>query len=221
MKQLAFDLVPPPAPTLDNFVVGVNAELVQRLRALGSAPASERSLYLWGPPGSGRTHLLHATIGQLRERGLRAAYIDAAALTAHARSQVQAAAVDDVDTLDEAGAAALFTLFNQVRDSGGIFAAAGSVPPARLPLRADLVTRLGWGLVYELHALTDSEKAQALAEHAAMRGFSLAPEVARYLLARSQRDMGSLITTVDALDRYSMETKRAVTVPLLRELLER
>ena len=217
VKQLAFELVPPPAPTLENFVSGSNGELLERLRTLGISPASERSVYIWGAPGSGRTHLLRAVVDRLHSRGMRAVY---AGNLVDAPVQAQAVAVDDVDALDEVAAAALFTLYNRLRDSGGIVIAAGAQPPARLTLRADVVTRLAWGLVYELQPLTDAEKVHALAEHAAGRGFTLAPEVVHYLLAHAPRDMGSLIATVDALDRYSMETKRAVTVPLLRELLE-
>jgi DnaA family protein len=217
LKQLAFELVPPPAPTLENFVSGANGELLERLRTLGASPASERSVYIWGPPGSGRTHLLRATVDHLQSRGMRAAYaIDVADVP----MELNAVAVDDVDALDETAAAALFTLYNSLRENGGIVIAAGAEPPARLTLRADVVTRLAWGLVYELRPLTDAEKAHALAEHAAGRGFTVAPEVVRYLLAHAPRDMGSLIATVDALDRYSMETKRPATVPLLRELLE-
>jgi DnaA family protein len=220
LKQLAFDLVPPPAPTLDNFVTARNAELLLRLRALGASAGGERAIYLWGVPGSGRTHLLRGTIAKLQARGVRSAYLAGAAAVTTASPDLDAVAVDDVETLDEAAAAALFTVYNAVRESGGAFIAASSVPPAQLALRSDVATRLAWGLVFEVHALTDGEKAQALAEHAAARGFSLAPEVARYLLARSKRDMGSLVATVDALDRYSMETKRPVTVPLVRELLD-
>jgi DnaA family protein len=86
-------------------------------------------------------------------------------------------------------------------------------------LRADVVTRLAWGLVYEVHALTDPEKAQALAAQAAARGFRLQPEAVQYLLTHARRDMRTLIATVDALDRYSLEAKRPVTLALLRELL--
>ena len=221
MKQLAFDLAQPASPTLDNFVVGRNAELVQRLRAVAQGSASERALYVWGERGSGRTHLLRATSAALRARGIRAPYVaDGDELQGEAARGAQALAVDDVDRLDDAAQAALFKRYNDVRENGGIFVAAGSAPPAELRLREDVVTRLAWGLVYEIHALSDDEKMRALSEHAASRGFGLAPEVSRYLLARSQRDMGSLMATMEALDRYSMETKRPVTVPLVREMLE-
>jgi DnaA family protein len=90
----------------------------------------------------------------------------------------------------------------------------------QLKLREDLVTRLAWGLVYQVHALTDENKAQALADHATSRGFRLAPEVSDFLLTRARRDLPTLLATLDALDRYSLETRRPVTVPLARELLQ-
>jgi DnaA family protein len=89
----------------------------------------------------------------------------------------------------------------------------------QLGLRPDLVTRLGWGLVYQVHALTDADKSEALEHYAAARGFSLQPEVRQYLLARVRRDLPTLLAMLDALDRYSLEAKRPITVPLLRELL--
>ena len=100
----------------------------------------------------------------------------------------------------------------------GVLAGAAA-PPAQLTLREDLATRLAWGLVFQVHALTDESKAQALAEHAASRGFRLAPEVSDFLLTRARRDLPTLLATLDALDRYSLETRRPVTVPLVRELL--
>jgi DnaA family protein len=83
-----------------------------------------------------------------------------------------------------------------------------------------VVTRLGWGLVFQVHGLSDEEKIEALQSHAAARGFELAPGVANYLLRHWRRDLPSLLAALEALDRYSLETKRPVTVPLLRELLQ-
>ncbi|HET9664387.1 MAG TPA: hypothetical protein VFP00_09160 [Burkholderiales bacterium] len=96
----------------------------------------------------------------------------------------------------------------------------GNVPPAKLLLRQDLITRLAWGLVYEVHPLADDEKAQALRRRAAERGFLLADEVCAYLMTRASREMSVLLGILDALDRYSLQTKRPVTVALARELLQ-
>jgi DnaA family protein len=128
-------------------------------------------------------------------------------------------ALDDVDRLDGNGEVAVFDLYNALRERGGALLASAAAPPAQLALRGDLATRLAWGLVYQVHALTDENKAQALAERAASRGFQLAPEVSDFLLTRARRDLPTLLATLDALDRYSLETRRPVTVPLARELL--
>jgi DnaA family protein len=220
VKQLAFDFVPPARPTLDNFIVGRNAEAVERLRELAARREGERFVYLWGASASGRTHLLRATLAALRDSGTRVVYCGADAdLLALEPEAVDAAAVDDVDNYGGLAQGALFRLYNALREKGGTLIAAGSMAAARLPLRADIVTRLAWGLVYEIHALSDAEKAQALAEHAAVRGFSLRPEVVRYLLTHARRDMRTLMALVESLDRYSLEAKRPITLSLLRELL--
>ena len=94
-----------------------------------------------------------------------------------------------------------------------------SLPPLQLPLREDLRTRLGSGLIYRLHPLSDSEKVSALKAQAAARALPLPQEALTYLLARAPRDMRSLSGLLAALDRYSLEQQRPITLPLLREVL--
>jgi DnaA family protein len=89
-----------------------------------------------------------------------------------------------------------------------------------LPLREDLRTRLGWGLVYEVLPLADNEKPTALAAYARQRGFALSPDVIDYLLRHGRRDMQSLLRALAALDRLSLATKRPITVPLLKGWLQ-
>jgi DnaA family protein len=88
-------------------------------------------------------------------------------------------------------------------------------------LRDDLRTRLGWGLVYEVAPLADTEKPAALAAYALQRGFRLADDVIGYLLAHGRRDMPALLSTLVALYRHSLATKRPITVPMLRDWLQR
>lgn len=221
MKQLALDFANPPLPTLENFVAGRNTELVENLRRLVGENAPERFIYLWGLPGCGRSHLLKGAVAAAHGNGLSATYIACAPGTQlpEGNGRMDCFALDDVDRLDSEQQVAAFHLHNTLRDHHGAFVAAGAAPPVQLRLRADLVTRLGWGLVYQVHALTDEDKARALADHAVLRGFSLPPEVCEFLMTRGRRDMPSLIATLDALDRHSLETKRPITVPLARELL--
>ena len=213
MRQLILDLLPEAPPRLDNFVVGGNAEALTGLAAWLAPESRESSLFLWGEAGAGKTHLLHAS---------EARYSDAVTDPdlAELGEMQPLHAVDNVDVLSEAGQIALFNLFNRLRAAGGRLLTAGSQPPRQLALREDLRTRLGSGLIYRLHTLTDGEKIDALTAHATARGLRLPPDGLNYLLARAPRDMRSLTAFLIALDRYSLEHKRAITLPLLREVLQ-
>ena len=221
MSQLLLDIVPDSQPTLENFVVGRNLELLSALRH-ALAGGSERCFYVWGETGSGKSHLLQACVRLALDAQRSAIY-------AHGSVPQSAAvvAVDDVEQLvasaqdGEAAQIELFNLYNQMRDSGGMLLLSGKQSPLHLKLRDDLRTRLGWGLVYQMHVLSDEEKAQALVQHAHSRGFVLPPEVTQYLLRHGRRDLPSLMAALDALDAHSLSLHRAPSVPLLKEVLQR
>ncbi len=219
MKQLLLDIAHAPAPTLDNFVPGRNGELVAALYALANDASHERFVYLWGAAGCGRSHLLRAVADFARGNGRRTACYGAEESAFDAGADTFAVA-DDVHKLAEAPQIPLFNLYNRIHAGRGVLLTSGDAAPAQLALRADLRTRLSAGLVYQVHGLNDDEKAAALRAHAEARGFHLTDDVRAYLLRHAQRDLPSLLTLLDALDRYSLQTKRAVTVPLLRELLK-
>jgi len=210
-RQLVLELLAPAAPTLENFVIGRNAEAVEALGRLAAGAAGERIVYLWGEPGCGRSHLLQALAAVPGARPWRADEApDAGGLTL----------VDDVEQLDEAAQISLFNRLNAVRArADAACVAAGSLPPARLPLREDLRTRLAWGLVYRLQPLADDEKAEALRKHAAARGLAVGGDVIGYLLTHLPRDMRTLTAALDALDGFALAHKRALTVALARQWL--
>lgn len=222
MKQLALDFASIPPPTLHNFVAGRNGELLQNLQRFAMTQGGERSVYVWGAPGSGRSHLLKGVVDAACAMGADAVYVACSgeARLADDLGCHDCVAVDDVQHLDAQAQIALFNICNALRERDGALLASGNTPPAQLALRQDLVTRLGWGLVYQVHALSDDEKAQALQRQAAERGFTLADDVCAYLLTHAPRDMSSLLALLDGLDRHSLEVKRPVTVALARELLQ-
>jgi len=196
MQQLGLDILAPRAPTLDNFVAGANSEVLATLRALTDGRLAESVVYLWGEAGSGRSHLLLAA----QRPGITPA--------------------DDVDALDAEAQVALFNRINEARESGGTVLAAGSAPPARLALREDLRSRLGWGLVYRVKALTDDDKRLWLRAEGARRGLEIGADVISYLLSRVRRDMPFLEALVEHLDRHALEQQRRISVPLVREALK-
>ena len=226
MKQLLLDIQPAPSPSLQNFVAGQNHEAIASISALLNGFTIQDSklnslavqdsklnsftlqdsklnsfelpnfIYLWGASGSGKTHLLQAA-------------------KAHG-----ATVADDVHLLNDEAQIALFNQFNQLKDAGNILITAGLHAPTQMGLRDDLATRLAWGLVYQLQPLSDAEKAQALKNHAAERGMKLPDEVVDYCLRHLRRDLPTLMATLDALDEWSLTTKKPVTVPMLKKLLQ-
>jgi DnaA-homolog protein len=214
MTQLLLGIGPDWVPTLANFVAGRNVELLAALRDALGVTRGERALYVWGETGSGKSHLLQAAVGQAQAAGMSAVYA-----CGEVPDAAQVVAVDEVEELDDAAQIALFALYNRLRESGGLLLMSGTQAPAFLALRDDLRTRLGWGLVYQVHALNDGEKAQALQQHALARGFELPNEVTTYLLRHGRRDLPALLATLDALDDHCMRLKRAATVPLLKEVM--
>jgi DnaA-homolog protein len=204
MKQLLLDIQPAPPPSLENFVVGQNAEVLDSLKQVVSGQSDVRFVYLWGPTGSGKSHLLQAC-----------------AMLAP-KYELPLTTADDVDGYTDEAQIALFNQFNHLRENtaAGVLIATGAASPMQMNLREDLATRLAWGLAYQLHPLTDEEKALALRNHARERGMNMPDEVVDYCLRYLRRDLPTLMATLDALDEWSLTTKKPVTVPMLRKLLQ-
>ncbi|MBC7490265.1 MAG: DnaA regulatory inactivator Hda [Glaciimonas sp.] len=238
MRQLLLDITADDAQTLDTFVTGNNQEalhFLQQLIAPSNASVTapgDRFVYLWSQSGAGKSHLLQAFA-----RATHAHLIAAADLNAHHATKYNKAysaglfhfspddtgyLIDDCDKLCAEDQILAFALFNQIREHGGWLINSGGQPPTELTntVREDLRTRLGWGLIYQLHGLSDAEKISTLTQAAQARGLTLSSGVLPYLTTHFRRDMRSLMAKLDELDRYSLETKRPITLPLLRRLLQ-
>ena len=213
MRQLLLDFTQAPAPTFANFVHGGNVELACALEAAVKGESPERVIYVWGEPGAGKTHLLKAFAGASRGN---ARYVPARDFADAGAAPVFA--LDDVEKLTDEEQVSLFNAFNE--RSFETLLVSASAAPRDVAIRRDLATRLATGLTYRVIALTDAEKRTALAAHARSRGFAIPDEVTAYLLTHARRDMGSLIAALDSLDRFSLETGRPVTVPLLKAALQ-
>jgi len=211
MRQLILDLLPESPPTLDNFVAGGNTETLALFTEWLAGTRLDTSFCLWGEAGSGRSHLLLASGFTYAD-----ATLDPSLKNTPAAEQL---AVDHVEKLNDSGQIALFNHFNRLKMAAGMLLTAADQPPAHLALREDLRTRLGSGLICRLQPLSDAEKADALAAQARERALKLTPEIIDYLMRHAPRDMRTLSSIIVALDHYTLEQKRAVTLPLLRELL--
>jgi DnaA family protein len=217
MQQIPLAIGPEPLPTFDSFLPGPNAAAHEHLKSL-VLPAAP--VYLWGPAGSGKTHLLRALAHQLQLQGQRVGWFDAdTPVPWPLAADWSLVVIDRCESLDEAAQHAAFTLFVEATVQGVQIAAAGRLPPVDLGLRDDLRTRLGWGHVFALQPLSEAETRAALRRESDRRGIFLSDDVMDHLLTRFERDMSSLMKLLDRLDQFSLARSRAITVPLLKTML--
>ena len=217
MKQMPLPISPPPADSFDTLVVGPNAHALQHLRSL-MLPAAP--VYLWGQAGTGKTRLLRTLAASRQAEGERVGWFDDhTPLPWELDAGWSLVVVDDADQLDAARQQAAFALFVDAGTHGVQWAAAGHGPPVDLPLRDDLRSRLGWGHVFALQPLAESDTRAALRREADRRGILLNDDVMDYLLTRLKRDMSHLMNLLDRLDGFALAEQRAVTIPLLKKML--
>ena len=226
MQQLVLDMGLAPRPTLDNFLADGNDDAVAHLRLWAGNPLrSPVPTYLWGASGSGKTHLLQAVRDVVRGQGGGVGWLDASTLAPPEFDDAWAVVVlDECHLYSAAQQAAAFNWFvnaqTPVHGPARWVLAAGEAPPADLVLREDLRTRLGWGHVFQLRLLGDAERRAVLQRAADERGVVLTDEVVDFMLNRFSRDLGSLMQLLDRLDGYALRTQRAITIPLLKAMLE-
>jgi DnaA-homolog protein len=226
MQQIALDIGLSTGPTLANFFVGPNSAVLQHLDLWVGAKSSARQrspvpTYLWGAEGCGKTHLLKAAREALREQGARVGWMDASTLEPLPFDEAWAAVLmDDVHlyTADQQHMA--FNWFVNAQTHQRPVLAAGTLAPVALQLRDDLRTRLGWGHVFGLHALGESERRSVLRKAADARGLFLKDEVMDFMLHRFSRDLGSLMELLNMLDGYALQTQRAITIPMIKAMLD-
>jgi DnaA-homolog protein len=218
MKQIPLAIGLDSRPAFDNFVPGSNGAALAHLQQL-VLPAAP--VYLCGPAGSGKTHLMQALVAQVQASGQRAAWFDAAdpePWTLEAGWSL--VVVDRCDELSATAQHAAFVLFEAAAAHGVQWLAAGRQMPVGLPLRDDLRTRLAWGHVLALTPLSDSETRGALRRAADARGLFLPEEVLDWLMSRCTRQLAPLLAVLDRLDEFGLAKGRRITLPLVRQMVD-
>jgi DnaA family protein len=222
-QQLALDVALRPEPTLHNFCVGANAQAWAHLQDwLAGAPAAcAAPSYLWGESGCGKTHLLRAVQTHFQAQGRAVGWLQPGSdVPAEFEPTWAAVLMDDVQVLDAPRQHTAFNWLVNATSAQVPVLAAGCCPVADLPLRDDVRSRLGWGLVFALQALPEAQLRAVLHDAAHARGLTLSDEVLDYVLHRFSRDLGSLMALLDQLDAYALQTQRALTIPLIKSMLE-
>lgn len=226
-QQLALAIQLNDDATLTDFCWAGNPILQQQLLATLNH-TNDRLLYLWGPPGSGKTHLLQACCQALSHHG-STMYLPLSLLKEWGPKMLDdledqsLISIDDIEAIvcDAHWEEALFHLYNRVRDNEQtILIISAQAPPANLGIRLpDLQSRLNWGLVMQLHELEDQDKITTLKLRARKRGFELSDSVVRFLMNRCARNMHDLHQLLDRLDEASLVAQRKITIPFVKHIL--
>ena len=208
--------------TFDNYFSGQNEQVVHSLQK-----QEEPYVFLFGEAGTGKSHLLQAACHETGNKGLPVVYLPLAEeglmpVMLEGLENMSLIALDDIQKVigDESWELALFNLYNRVREKGVNLLISSAEPLASLNIKlADLKSRLSWGPIFKLTALSDKDKQFALQQRAKNRGLDLADDVVTYLLKRSPRDMNSLFVLFEKLDKASMVEKRKLTIPFIKDYL--
>lgn len=231
VPQLPLALRYPPDQRLEAFVHAPSGVLEQlRAHARGGTGDVPDALYLAGPAGVGKTHLLLAICAEAEASGRRAAYLPLRAAAGRLRDALQALEGNDVIALDGLDAIArtredeiaLFDAHNRARAAGlALIYAAQAIPEALGLVLPDLRSRLGQCTRITLAPLDDAGRHEVLRDRAKRRGLVMEDAAIDWLLRREGRDLAGLTAVLDRLDRASLAAQRRITVPFLRQILAR
>lgn len=211
----------------EDFIAGPNENVLAAVKLLLDEPGG--NLFLSGPDGSGKSHLLNALCHAARERGLAAFYIALKRLPEEAAASLEGLRILDLVCVDDLECVtgnpvwetALFSCFNEVRAAGGRLLVSSSLPLASLNFHLpDLASRLAWGVRQNLRLPDEQGKLEILQQRARTLRIDLPEDVQNYLLKHGKRDMASLLQALEQLKDAAFVSKRKITVPLAREILK-
>lgn len=221
-NQLTLAVKPSDDSRFENYYVCEgNQQLIETLENIHHA---SDFVYLWGAPQSGKSHLL-LSVAAITEKSFYLTFKDKDSLhpaLLEGLHELSVVCLDDIDLVvgDSVWEAALFDLFNRIKESGSSLLIAANMAPSNLSLQLrDLQSRLQSMLIYYVSSLNDEEKKEALQLRASKRGFELNDAVADYIMARAGRSFEDLMCVLDALDDKTLETQRRLSIPLVRETL--
>ena len=219
MQQIALDIGIARLPSLEDYLAGPNEAALAKLRECLGSKNTFVPLYLWGPAASGKSHLLRAAYEQLNLRGLTVGWMNAQTPACEFDESWGAIVMDDVQDYDEQQQQQAFSWMVQAQSAQILLLAAGLWPPIDLRVREDLRNRLGWGHVFALEVLSEDQRRAVLRHEADARGIFLSDDVLDFMLKHFQRDLSSLMQLLEQIDGSALYAKRAVTVPLIKNML--
>jgi DnaA family protein len=232
-EQLSLAVSLSDTETFESFVVGDNVQLLSHLKTLFDEQDKGESRpwlnFIYGETGVGKSHLMYALCQQAQKNDLNSVYLSFKEKEQYSveildgLQHCQLLCLDNVEDLQDSRVwqVGVFDLINRIKEQGTctlVFAAASNPKNLQFSL-ADLASRLTWGLSLKLHPLNDEQRCNALVNRALLRGITMPEKVAAYLVNHWQRDMPSLMSTLDKLDALSLQQQRKLTIPFVKSAL--
>ena len=220
MNQLGLPISLNSSMLLENFVA--NKELLRSINQLFEGQISSE-LYIYGLSGNGKTHALQGAVLKSLENDKNAVFIDCSdSIPEHLvelMDQIKLMSFDNVHLITRENEEIFFDLFNRARQSEITILVSGDCLPSDLDVMKDIKTRLSLTAVYKLEELNDEQTMSVIDKQMSERNMSVESKVYEYLFKNYSRDLKLLLSTMDDLDKASLETKKPISVPFVRNYL--
>ena len=224
-KQLTFPWNKENKSSFDSFYT---TKLNKQLLFLLKDEALKEDLLIYGAKDSGKTYLLQALCNQFNNQGKSSFFLpmrQALELSVDildSLENIELVCIDGIESLvgNKAWEIGLFNLINRSFNSNNrlIFTSAKNIDGMNFELK-DLDSRLRKIQSHELHSLADDDILYALKHIANLRCIELGSKEAQYLLTYADRNISDLVKILESLDQLSMEMKRKITIPLIKEVI--
>jgi len=230
--QLFFNFPTTPDYSFKSFVVcnGNNTATEFVKKVMGSA-SEENLLFLYGEPGSGKTHLLSAVSREIADREaiapppvipIELATPDNCQEIIRLTSPLPILLLDNLHLLQDSCTlrTAIWQLFNDFYENGRTIIATATLPPKELQtLDEHLQSRFMWGLVAKLDISDDDSRRMIMKKLADDCQIIIPDDVIDYLLIHLPRDIPSLANAVALLRNRSFATQKKISLKLAKEAL--
>jgi len=221
MNQLGLPISLDSKMLLDNFIA--NSELVNLIHQLFQVKKASE-IYVYGLTGQGKTHVLQGVVLKALASDKNAIYIDCIdSFPEHLLDfidQLSFISLDNVDLISKENQEIFFDLYNRARQAGVVILVSGSSLPADLAVMKDLKTRLSLAAVYKLEALNDELTMDVLNKQMNDRNLTIDSKIYEYLFKNYSRDLNTLVSAMNQLDKASLQSKKAISIPFVKTVLQ-
>ena len=220
MNQLGLPISLNSSMLLKNFVA--NQELIKSVSQLFQNQQSSE-LYIYGSSGNGKTHILQGAVLKSLSDDKNAVFVDCSepfpGYLIEFMDQISLISFDNVHLIANEKEEIFFDLFNRARQSKVNILVSGDSLPADLRVMKDIKTRLSLAAVFKLEELNDEFTMMVLDKQMSERNLKIDSKVFKYLFKNFSRDLKLLLSTLDDLDKASLQSKKPISIPFVRKFL--